>query len=244
MSHFTVGVILPLGTNGPAKRVIDGLLSAYDEGHSVAPYPRPCSCIGWVAKKRCSERANRLVGVIDRERSSDEMKRDWWETKQGYLPYEPDFNLPDPNCEECHGSGTYMSTYNPSSKWDWFQIGGRWNGCLPNGSNEIVVKELLANKKSRRPEPPDAPEGSPTWTFFYPEYLEELEQYEATPEDLRDLYAPFALLTPDGVWHEKGDMGWWGIVSDDKGLNTWLNVAKGIYEQYPEHKLVLVDCHI
>lgn len=26
--------------------------------------------------------------------------------------------------------GNYLSTYNPNSKWDWYEVGGRWGGSL------------------------------------------------------------------------------------------------------------------
>lgn len=42
----------------------------------------------------------------------------------------PLFQKPDPECDECHGSGTTRSTYNPNSKWDWYCVGGRWGGAL------------------------------------------------------------------------------------------------------------------
>lgn len=29
-------------------------------------------------------------------------------------------------------NGNSLTTYNPDSKWDWYQIGGRWCGCIPN----------------------------------------------------------------------------------------------------------------
>lgn len=31
---------------------------------------------------------------------------------------QPDYQKPDPECDECHGTGSYQSTYNPKSKWD------------------------------------------------------------------------------------------------------------------------------
>jgi len=27
---------------------------------------------------------------------------------------------------------------------------------------------------------------------------------------------PFAVVTPDGQWHEKGRMGWFGLVANEK----------------------------
>ncbi len=47
---------------------------------------------------------------------------------------------PASDCEDCEGSGTRVTTYNPASKWDWYVIGGRWEGELVEGydaSNDI-----------------------------------------------------------------------------------------------------------
>ena len=40
---------------------------------------------------------------------------------------------PASDCEDCEGSGTRVTTYNPASKWDWYQVGGRWEGELVEG---------------------------------------------------------------------------------------------------------------
>lgn len=58
---------------------------------------------------------------------------------------------------------------NPNRKWDWWTIGGRWNGMI-EGKNVVQIKEL---KK---------------------------------PEDVH----AFAIMK-DGVWHEKGSLGFWGF---------------------------------
>ena len=50
---------------------------------------------------------------------------------------------PTPDCEDCNGSGTRVTTYNPESKWDWYQIGGRWEGELPD--NIFQLKDLPAD---------------------------------------------------------------------------------------------------
>ena len=36
----------------------------------------------------------------------------------------------DIKCQECDGSGVAMSTSNPNGWWDWYVIGGRWDGVL------------------------------------------------------------------------------------------------------------------
>lgn len=56
-----------------------------------------------------------------------------------------------------------------------------------------------------------------------------------------------AVITPDGKWHEVGEMGWWGVSSESDGaIVEW---AKGFKERfidpYPaEYQLTVVDCHI
>lgn len=50
-----------------------------------------------------------------------------------------------------------MSTYNPLSKWDWFEVGGRWGGCLPNGRNVCRVSDL----------PPDGRQEGDDWPWPY-----------------------------------------------------------------------------
>ncbi len=49
----------------------------------------------------------------------------------------------------------------------------------------------------------------------------------------------------DSKWHEKGDMGWWGIVSNEKNPNEWQEeFFKMLKSLPPETELTLVDCHI
>jgi hypothetical protein len=61
------------------------------------------------------------------------------------------------------------------------------------------------------------------------------------PERMKTLI-PFAIVTPDGKWHEKGSMGWWGIVVDEK--DTWKEEALEILKKYRDHVAIVVDCHI
>lgn len=40
------------------------------------------------------------------------------------------------NCFDLDEEGWSLSTYNPESKWDWFEEGGRWHGYLKTNSGE------------------------------------------------------------------------------------------------------------
>lgn len=59
-------------------------------------------------------------------------------------------------------------------------------------------------------------------------------------------FRPFALLMPDGRWIERGEMGWWGCVSNEKDREAWWQEALGELRQLDPaaHFLAAVDCHI
>lgn len=54
----------------------------------------------------------------------------------------------------------------------------------------------------------------------------------------------FAVLI-DGEWHECGDMGWWGCVSDEKNPEDWTAEFNSLIARVgPDQVLTVVDCHI
>lgn len=56
--------------------------------------------------------------------------------------------------------------------------------------------------------------------------------------------ATFAVMK-DGKWYEKGDMGWWGMVSDEKDQAEWNRQFNALLDGLPDDTvLTLVDCHI
>jgi hypothetical protein len=59
-----------------------------------------------------------------------------------------------------------------------------------------------------------------------------------------NIFFPRAIITPDGKWHQKGRMGWFGMSSDDKEQNKWEDEVMALYEQYPNNMMVLLDLHI
>lgn len=56
---------------------------------------------------------------------------------------------------------------------------------------------------------------------------------------------PFAFIMPNGIWHEKGEMGWFAMVSNRKEQDNWEEEFKKAIERLGDDVLVtLVDCHI
>lgn len=54
----------------------------------------------------------------------------------------------------------------------------------------------------------------------------------------------FAFLTPSGEWIERGQMGWWGVVTNSRDDAEWDVHQKVILEKFKDCTAVVVDCHI
>lgn len=61
---------------------------------------------------------------------------------------------------------------------------------------------------------------------------------------LESVLMPFAFVK-DGQWYSRGDMGWFGCVSDEKDDAEWKKSFSEVFESLsPDTKLTIVDCHI
>ena len=261
MSHFYVMAIVP-STETDIEKYIDERMERYNEQREVDPYQRKCYCVGYEARMAAIEAANAATGGMDKIRDAHwaelRAKFDLPKTKFYYdmtedqqeqadamwaerlKPFEeaeaaayvshPMADKPDPKCESveedgCGGTGLRTTTYNPDSKWDWYRVGGRWDGVIQESprddgktggnygdehqqlrNNTVTVKELLAK------------------------------------ED--DDWVPFAILLPDGTWLEKGKMGWFACVTDEKKKDDWRSQVRQALFQFGDHIAVALDCHI
>lgn len=107
-----------------------------------------------------------------------------------------------------NGKWEEYSTYNPNSKWDWYDEHGRWRGLIKTLDGDSVDYALL----------------------------EEVD-WEKTN-------TPFCVVI-DGTWYEKGEMGWWAMVSneipDDEWDKKFLELVKGLPE---DSEVYNIDFHI
>lgn len=152
---------------------------------------------------------------------------------------------------------------NPNSKWDWYELGGRWKDSVPlknNGKCNIAkLKDINFGIDKKQYEI-----NKRFWEIIVEEqplkYGEEKpfnilkkEVYLCRYKDKNDYatknsrFKTFALITPDGKYYEKGQMYWFGI--DDSTAET-INSYENIYyeivnkEEYQDYYFILVDCHI
>lgn len=138
------------------------------------------------------------------------------------------------------GDWERMSTYNPKSKWDWYSIGGRWDNCLLTKSGELVNECLLGELDFEPFKDSDYCKRKKR-NFFGRLYrpLKKNVKWHLCAND-----APFCLVV-DGQWCEKGEMGWWGITTNEKPTEDWNEQVKKILANLPaDSEVTAVDFHI
>lgn len=225
MSHFAVGVLVKKG-----DKSLEELLAPYQQNNMGD----------------CPEEFLKFMPTedIDYEKTIYEKYKDDYEdfhdymTNQGY-----EYN------EETKEYGYWE---NPNAQWDWYEVGGRWSGILLNKKGNRVDECKLKDID---------------WTTMYEKSKKEAEErWDSAPEgihrffagihkdDTRESYvkrqsefSTYAVITPDGEWHSKGDMGWFGISSETEEESKAWDLSffnRFIKDADQELTLVIVDCHI
>lgn len=240
MSHFITVVLMPAATEDILDKVAE-MLTPYDENLEVEEHDEECYCVGNKAEREGRDSV-KFSERLDEKRNDpafqaltgDEVEKVWAEFVAGlkaeakpFIESHPLFQKPNPECSDCAGTGTFRTTSNPDSKWDWYTIGGRWDGWIHGPK----IEESSRDKKDGGFNF-DA-EHHTLVNNCLPVACMRLDDYA---------HMPFAIITPDGEWHEHGNMGWWGIVHDEK--DDWQTVARQILEKHTGCIAVTVDCHI
>ncbi len=185
----------------------------------------------------------------------------------------PLFQKPNPKCQNCNGTGTYETTYNPASHWDWYVIGGRWTGALTgydphDDPRNMEPCDLCHGTGTRSWSPEDEArkvavlpgevadppitetkliqcngcEGKGSrlkWPSEWPDVGNVCPTSQVPPT-----FTPFAVLTPDGQWHEKGRMHMFATVEGGKPHVVWADEVKSLLAAHQDTTAVIVDLHI
>ena len=149
MTHFTVGIIVPSRKLSNLQTFIADQMAPYDENTKVAPY---VSYSVEQAQADLSREISRFERIIERQDANyilkkcqellEKLRATTPEDK--YLEYVADHNRFDED-------GEPTSTYNPDSKWDWYVIGGRWDGWINNrdASNETLSDNIATTEAAQ-----------------------------------------------------------------------------------------------
>lgn len=83
--------------------------------------------------------------------------------------------------------------------------------------------------------------------FYKPEFYTKRYQNKEHFAKEASTFGTYAVITPDGIWHAKGEMGWFGMSSEtDEEATDWGQSFKETFidNADPEWRLTVVDCHI
>ena len=139
------------------------------------------------------------------------------------------------------------------SRWDWWQIGGRWTGAMsdyePHEDPENIETCDLCHGTGTRTDL-SVPNGC-NGCYGEGTRLKWPTQWKNVPEkdmipavDVPADFIPFALITPDGKWREKGRMGWFGCSRDEVEPEDWETTFRAQLGEWSESIAVVVDCHV
>ncbi len=238
MSHFSVAVLARDG------QTVDELLAPYDENLEVEPYvwktraeleKEFLDCKEKIKKDPNSNLA-RIQYSTDPESQVDILGIDMLTFARWYYGKNSLFD------EE----GNLLTTRNPNSKWDWYTVGGRWWNLLitkqGNRTNVARIKDIdweameaegIKNAEKTWKEATDKP--VIIMKLFYG--IKEDDTKETYLDRIKKHFGfcTFAVVTPDGTWHEK-----------DQDEKDWLHNYKKrfIDSADPDWWLVILDCHI
>jgi hypothetical protein len=80
------------------------------------------------------------------------------------------------------------------------------------------------------------------WSTSPDDFLISREDYI---ENARNSAITTHAIIKDGKWYESGEMGWWGMVHNEKDSNVWNKEFSALIDSLPEDTLLSVyDCHI
>ena len=171
--------------------------------------------------------------------------------------------------------GDYGYYHNPNAKWDWYVMGGRWCGYFtmkggkggvlgePSYGDETIYAEMnQADQAFKGDIDFDAmrAKGKAKAKMYWSEWVFKKNdddpphpylEYGIRQDDTKETYiarqtsiSTFAVVK-DGKWYEKGSMGWWACVSDEKDADVWQEEFDKLVMSLPDDTLLtLVDCHI
>jgi hypothetical protein len=196
------------------------------------------------------------AGAVESEMTADEAR------KHGIGPATMEQAAEDWCGAKKGADGKFYKRTNPNAKWDWYQVGGRWTGslnpaydpekdpanietCTTCGGTGKRYDDL--GLKMRAEDPAYTCNGCQgegkrvKWPTSWAKY--DGDQAPLSSLDRSKIEA-FAVLM-DGKWYERGEMGWWGAVSDEKDKDAWKQeFQKLLGGLLGTTWLTVVDCHI
>ena len=235
---------------------LERLMAPYDQNMEVEAYTEPCySCTEHAVWKAASAHADLLHGTflqirepanaeLAKLRQSDGYKYNmtleqelWdkhtkpWRDCKGAFEKEHKDNREywkEDGCPDCEGTYETDCTYNPDSKWDWYVVGGRWDGFITGQAANSTDKGFNFGDKHHTH-----------------------SKNAISMKDMANMeyeYFPLTIVTPDTVWHSYEKMGWFGMGTPHDAevsrTDAEVSTRKYLIDTYPDCYVVALDAHI
>ena len=246
MSHFTVLVIYQ-GTIEQSNSKVEELLAPYDEQLEVPEYETSCGCVDLQARTEAREAANKNVMPFE------QLRQQYWDKIKELeeSKYSKEMKqLKERNDNE----GLYDLKNRIQKEISWEDHIKSYVDC----ENQV----LLSNPKHDLPDLKCTdcdgtgkrmttynPKSKWDWYAIGGRWSGKMSKSgsDVVPvEDIKKDFVPFAIVDSSGVWHEKGNMGWFAIVVNEKDEEEWKKEVRKQIKLHLDEKYisVLVDCHI
>lgn len=141
MSHYTVAVI----SNSGEYDEIAGLLAPFDEELEIEKYvcrtKEDIIEAGKAVQKSIWEAAEKGIDVRKDLGINTEMDHVAFQKLLAAETDEEYYELEVDKTAELDEEGNELSYYNPNAKWDWWQIGGRWDDLLA-GEESVQLQDI------------------------------------------------------------------------------------------------------
>jgi len=224
MTHFTVGVMVPTTAD---RETVSWLLEPFYENLEVPEHDEPCWCINQTAETYGREMANKLVGTL--RYLKDEFHDA--HTRLYAVERTPDVDEKLQLMWTEH-IRTYIETEDEYAKSH--PLAGKpdpqCTECLGTG-----IRRTTSN-----------PQAKWDWWTIGGRWNDAISGNRQNALKLLELdHIPVrSLITPDGNWHQKGNIGWFGMSWGDKTEEDWDNELRCFLNTYARFDVVLVDAHI
>jgi len=149
---------------------------------------------------------------------------------------------PTPDCQFCKGKGFTKEYGNPRNYWDWFELGGRWTGVLDPSYDPSKDPENLDTCWVCKGEKKSKDGGRcPQCSGFGKAMKFKLRRFEGDVKPADKIHknlVPYALIAPDGEWHQAERRLW----PDED--TSWSKRARALIRKHAKKCVaIVVDCH-
>ncbi len=238
MSHFLTLVLVDV----PA--LLDHLLAPYDENTAVAPYEDRCPCVGREAERASRTHADERVGTWDEQRRrfdaevAPALTPEPGETAVTRRQREAAWRASTAAFRAAHEAAERAAArahplfarpspdcatcHGAGVRTTTYNPRSRWDWWVVGGRWHGIVRHGAFRGGGA------------------------LADDAAPVAELRENIPAYvqAIVTPDGAWHERGRMGWWGIVHDEKPEDAWRREVAALLLEHRRALAVGCDLHI